>query len=69
MIKTVTNKKDYIKKCDVEDFDISKHYYDKKVQLFGKEVYLNSDLYYQKSVRHLQHLMDFLIYFQKKLYQ
>lgn len=43
MIKTVTDKKDYIKKCDVEDFNISKHYYDKKVQLFGKDVYLNSD--------------------------
>lgn len=43
MIRTITDKKEYIKKCDVEDFDISKHYYDKKVQLFGKDVYLNSD--------------------------
>ena len=43
MIKTVTNINDYIKKCDVEKFNISSNYYNKKVQLFGQEVYLNND--------------------------
>ena len=43
MIKTNKDLNSYIKKCDVEKFDISKSYYNKKVNLFGHEVYVNDN--------------------------
>lgn len=43
MIKKITDKNNYIHKCDVENFDIREDYYDKKVNLFGHEVNVNED--------------------------
>lgn len=43
MIKKITNKKDYIKKCDVENFDIKEEAYNKHIKLFGHDVYVNED--------------------------
>ena len=43
MIKHITDKKDYIKKCDVENFEIKEETYNRHIKLFGHDVYVNDD--------------------------
>ncbi len=43
MIKTITDKNEYIKKCNVEQFEIADAYYNKTVNLFGKEVQISEN--------------------------
>lgn len=43
MIKHITDKKEYINKCDVENFEIKEEAYNRHINLFGHNVHVNED--------------------------